>query len=103
MENIYDVLVWGRVVVQGEEFYLLSPRPYSSEVVEKGVSRSVWQLEGSLKWEVAGVDDYVIKDGESFFKRSIIVFGSNVLLEFYQDPQTIKVKYVTPEQDDEVN
>jgi hypothetical protein len=98
-KNIYDVIAWGRVVVQGKEFLLLSPRPYSSDVVDGGVGRSVWQQEGTLKWEVA-----TRSEGEFIFERSIIVFGQDALIEFYQDPQTIKVNYIVPEEaDDDVS
>lgn len=106
MNNVYDVIAWGRVVVQDREFYLLSPKPYHSEMADGKVVHSVWQPEGTLKWEVADKDNWkFIGDSvDVLFTRSIIVFGSDALLEFYQDPQTIKVKYVTPdEQDDETN
>jgi len=99
MEQIYDVIAWGRVVVQGKEYILLSPRPYSSEVVSEGVGRSVWQMEGSLKWEVAGTEQATPTG--IVYNRSIIIFGQDALIEFYQNPQTIKVKYIIPELDDD--
>ena len=106
MTEIYDVIAWGRVVVQGKEFFLLSPRPYHSEMAGDKAGRSMWQIEGTLKWEVA---DYYevesVKNDEGFleivFHRSLIIFGSDALIEFYQDPQTIKVKYIIPEVDDD--
>lgn len=112
MENIYDVIAWGRVVVQGKEYLLLSPIPYGSDIVENGVGRSFWQAEGTLKWEVADSDrtrrqitEEFDEDGEQIwvevYFRSIIIFGSDALIEFYQDPKTIKVKYVTPSDDDQ--
>ena len=102
-KNIYDVIAWGRVVVQGKEFLLLSPRPYSSDMVSGGVGRSVWQPEGTLKWEVANTDDFVGFDTDAVFNRSIIVFGQDALIEFYQNPHTVKVNYVIFEQDDDVS
>lgn len=116
MENIYDVVNWGRVVVQGKEFALLAPKPYHSEMADDKVGHSVWQPQDTLKWEVADLHDVTLMNlnGEnvnslnniytSVFKRSIIIFGSDALIEFYQNPETIKVKYITPdEQDDEIN
>lgn len=110
MENIYDVVNWGRVVVQGKEFALLAPKPYHSEMADDKVGHSVWQPQDTLKWEVACLTDFKLKMNEStsdydvIFTRSIIIFGSDALIEFYQNPETIKVKYITPdEQDDEIN
>jgi hypothetical protein len=103
MENIYDVIAWGRVVVQGREFMLLSPRPYHSDMAEDKVGRSIWQIEGTLKWEVAGfygveyTDNGETESPVSVYQRSLIIFGSDALLEFYQDPKTIKVKYIVPD------
>jgi hypothetical protein len=112
METIENVIAWGRVFVQGKEYILLSPRPFSSEVVSSGVSRSTWQGQGSYKWEVADAvkynsqySDNLDEDGERvwirIYTRSIIIFNSDALIEFYQDPQTIKVKYIIPEVDDD--
>lgn len=106
-ENIYDIIAWGRVVTQGKEYILLSPKPYHSENSDGTVARSLWQPEGTLKWEVADKDSHrTVYSGnpetgyDSVFERSIIIFGSDALIEFYQDPKTIKVKYVTPSDDD---
>lgn len=103
-EEIYDVIAWGRVVIQGKEFYLLSPKPYHSEMSDDKVGHSIWQLEGTLKWEVADTNDWkFINDSlDMLYNRSIIVFGSDAFIEFYQDPQTIKVKYIIPEDDENV-
>lgn len=101
MENIYDVIAWGRVVTQGKEYLLLSPKPYHSENSDGTVARSLWQPEGTLKWEVADSEGYQWKDGRLQYVRSIIIFGSDALIEFYQDPKTIKVKYVTPSDDEQ--
>lgn len=104
MENIYDVVNWGRVVVQNSQFYLLAPKPYHSEMADDKIGHSVWQLQDTLKWEVADVNDFINRDGTLIFKRSIIVFSSDALIEFYQNPETIKVKFITPdEQDDEID
>lgn len=106
-EEITDTIVWGRVVTNGKEFLLLSERP---------LQNSVWQKEGTVKWTVAEKDDYVVRnfnpdfsenaagDFHAVYERSIVVFGSDALIEFYQDPQTIKVKYVIPDEldDDDV-
>lgn len=105
MENIHDCIAWGRVKVQGREFILLSHRPYHSEIAEGKVGRSIWQIEGTLKWEVAdpnGVEYADKEDGSSVvaYQRSLIIFGSDALLEFYQDPKIIKVKYIIPEDDE---
>lgn len=107
-ENIYDIIAWGRVVTQGKEYILLSPKPYHSENSDGTVARSLWQPEGTLKWEVASgyptlrntgtIDD---PEWTEVFTRSIIIFGSDSLIEFYQDPKTIKVKYVTPSDDEQ--
>lgn len=102
MENIYDVICWGRVVTNGEIFYLLSPRPYHSEMDDDKVKHSIWQLEGSLKWEVADAGGGEFVDKDIVYERSIIIFGQNALLEFYQDPTTIKVKYITPDDQEDV-
>jgi len=111
-ENIYDIIAWGRVVTQGKEYILLSPKPYYSENSDGTVARSLWQPEGTLKWEVASADKVTVRNlGEvdennetllsKLYTRSIIIFGSDSLIEFYQDPKTIKVKYVTPLDDDQ--
>jgi len=104
MTEIYDVIAWGRVVVQGKEFILLSPRPYHSEMAGDKVGRSMWQIEGTLKWEVANADTAEEKevDGqyETVYNRSLIIFGSDALIEFYQDPKSIKVEYIIPEDDE---
>lgn len=99
MNNIYDIVCWGRVVVNGEIFFLLSPKPYHSEMADGKVGHSVWQQENSLKWEVANVtsEKFLGETIEWVYERSIIIFGQNALLEFYQDPTTIKVRYVTPD------
>lgn len=111
MENIYDIIAWGRVVTQGKEYILLSPKPYHSEMSDGKVARSLWQPENTLKWEVATAGKYeTVRDGDNeygepkfvgVFVRSIIIFGSDALIEFYQDPKTIKVKYVTPSDDEQ--
>lgn len=113
MENIYDVIAWGRVVTQGKEYILLSPKPYHSEMSDGKVVRSLWQSENTLKWEVVDTDRVTVRNlGEAddefgepilskLYTRSIIIFGSDALIEFYQDPKTIKVKYVTPSDDEQ--
>jgi len=101
MEQIYDVIAWGRVVVQGKEFYLLAPKPYHSEMDDNKVGHQVWQLEGTYKWEVADTDYFDGLGDDAVYSRSIIIFGQDALIEFYQDPQAIKVKYIIPESDDE--
>ena len=109
-EYIRDVIAWGRVVVQGKEFFLLAPKPYHSEM-GNGVGHSVWQPEGTLKWEVADSDSYVIlplsENGKNqlveVYYRSLIIFGSDALIEFFQDPKTIKVSYIVPQDDDDDN
>lgn len=104
-EEIHDVIVWGQVIIQGERFLLLSPAPYHSEMEDRKIGRSVWQPEGTLKWEVAPViyrpvrnenDDYY-----TVYDRSIIVFDSSALIEFYQNPKTVKVNYVIIEEGDD--
>ena len=112
METIENVIAWGTVTVQGKEYFLLSPRPFSSEVVKNGVSRSTWQVQGSYKWEVANTEHFFTRRAsvldedeeatwEQIYTRSIIIFNQDVLIEFYQDPKTIKVKYIVPEVDDD--
>jgi hypothetical protein len=108
MENIYDIIAWGRVITQGKEYILLSPKPYHSEMIDGNVVRSLWQVENSLKWEVADKEDRKLMNLDAHFQdnaagdfdyvynRSIIIFGSDALIEFYQDPKTIKVQYVIP-------
>lgn len=104
MENIYDIIAWGRVVTQGKEYILLSPKPYHSEMMDGKIGRSMWQMEGTTKWEVADSNDYKLMNlDERVYSRSIIIFGSDALIEFYQDPKTIKVKYITPDGDDDVS
>ena len=109
MENIYDVIAWGRVVTQGKEYLLLSPKPYHSEMADGKVARSLWQSENTLKWEVADSDFHELRNTGTYedpewsevYTRSLIIFGSDALIEFYQDPETIKVKYVTPSDDEQ--
>ena len=101
-EYIRDVIAWGRVVVQGREFFLLAPKPYHSEM-GNGVGHSVWQPEGTLKWEVADSESYVDVQMVRVYYRSLIIFGSDALIEFFQDPKTIKVSYIVPQDDDDDN
>jgi hypothetical protein len=113
MEQIIDIIAWGRVTtVQGKEFFLLAPKPFSSEVVKNGVGRSTWQTQGSYKWEVADVEHHISQRTEKLnefgeetweyiYTRSIIIFNQETsLIEFYQNPQTIKVKYVILDESD---
>lgn len=112
-QETYDVIAWGRVVVADKTFFLLAPKPYHSEVNDGGVGHSVWQPEGTLKWEVADCDDYRIDteskgsnmgiSGVRVYERFIIIFGSDALIEFFQDPKAIKVIYVIPDEDDDDN
>ena len=109
MKEIYDIIAWGRVITQGKEYILLSPKPYHSEMIDGKVVRSLWQVENSLKWEVADSDYHDLRNTATYdnpewsevYYRSIIIFGSDALIEFYQDPKTIKVQYVIPSDDDQ--
>ena len=108
-EYIRDVIAWGRVVVQGKEFFLLAPKPYHSEM-GNGVGHSVWQPEGTLKWEVADSERFAsVASPEDrnrsviVYFRSLIIFGSDALIEFFQDPKTIKVSFIVPQDDDDDN
>lgn len=98
-------LVWGSVITNGRKFYLLEPVP------EK--SRLVWMPEGSLRWQVAECEVYVLKnfaeaglpaEYNPVYTASHLVFGKDACIELLDNPQTvIYVDYFSSDEEDNVS
>jgi hypothetical protein len=95
--------IYGAVYVQGRKYFLLEPKPQ--------FTRDSWMMEGTRKWLVA-LDDLrsfrnsdieVGQDGDWVFGyvASLIVIGSNALIDLIPVPVTKKVIrfYVTDDEE----
>jgi hypothetical protein len=85
--------IYGTVVVQGREYFLLENRPIRN--------RPAWMPEGTVYWLVANQEEFEFNVNGLIYSALYIVFDGSALIELLPVPLTKKVIrfYVTDDEE----